>query len=128
MGSSSGRTIKERDGKQFIFPIADGVEIIPGTLVALDATGKAVPATATAGLTVVGIAEYMPSLAEDQVCARRGCFAFDAVTGADAPTLADIGKPVFAADTVSLARVNTGNRPQAGILMAVDSDGCWVKI
>ncbi len=126
MGTNYGRTIKERDAKQFVFETAATIE--PGTLVALNAAGKAVPATATAGLTVVGIAEYMPNLAENQVCARRGCFAFDAVAGADAPTLADVGKPVFAADAVSLARVGAGDRPQAGILMAVDELACWVKI
>lgn len=126
MATTYGRTIKERDGKQFVFETAEAIE--PGTLVALNAAGKAVPATATAGLTVVGIADPMPNLAENQVCARRGCFAFDAVSGADAPTQADVGKAVYAADPVTLAKVATGNRPQAGILMAIDTDGCWVKI
>lgn len=39
------------------YTIADGATINPGELVALNAAGTAVPASDTAGLTVVGIAE-----------------------------------------------------------------------
>ena len=58
--------------------------------------------------------------------ARRGCFNFDAdIT--DTPTLADVGKPVYAVDDITVANAVGGSRPQAGILLGVADDGCWVQ-
>ena len=130
-----GRKTKERDGRQFVFPVKSGVEITPGTMVALDSSGEAVPAAAAAGLTVVGIAELFHGENDSLVQARRGCFAFDA-DAEGAQTNAGVGKPVYVADesTVSTTASNglsssaLVNYPQAGILLAVDGDGCWVKI
>lgn len=126
MAMISGRPTKERQGREFVFPITSGVEITLGTMVAIDAGGNAVPASATAGLTVVGVAWDFQGADSLYVTARRGCFNFDAAT-ADTPTIADIGKPVYAADAESVANADTGNRPQAGILLGIDVDGCWVR-
>lgn len=121
------RLTKERDGKQWVFPLAAGASIVLGTMVAMDASGNAVPASATAGLTVVGIAEGFRGADNELVATRRGCFNFDPAAS-DAPTLAHVGQPVYAADAVSVATTDTGNKPQAGILLGVDDDGCWVRI
>ena len=51
-----GRSTRERQGKEFVFPVAGGETITLGTMVALNAAGEAVPASDTAGLTVVGVA------------------------------------------------------------------------
>lgn len=120
------RATKERDGKQFAFPIEDGAAITLGTMVAVNASGKAVPVSTASGLTVVGIAELFTGSGDTMIQARRGCFAFDAVASG-APTLADVGKPVYAADGSTVATASAAG-PQAGILLGVDEDGCWVTI
>lgn len=121
-----GRSTRERQGKEFVFPVAGGETITLGTMVALNAAGEAVPASDTAGLTVVGVAWGVDGTDTQRVTARRGCFNFDAdIT--DTPTLADVGKPVYAVDDITVANAVGGSRPQAGILLGVDDDGCWVQ-
>ena len=139
MGMLPGRLTKERDGKQWVFRLEDGVEITPGTMVGLNASGLAVPAAAPTaggvGPVVVGIAESTLDVnGLPHVLARRGCFAFDAAQ-AGAPTVADVGKPVYVADdhtVTTTASTGSGSTlvtySQAGILLGVDDDGCWVKI
>ena len=127
MRTITDRATKERIAKEFVFEVDSGASITLGIMVAINASGKAVPASATAGLTVVGIADGLHGTDVQYVTARRGCFAFDAAA-TDAPTQADIGKPVYTADAVSLATTSTGDKPQAGILLGVDADGCWVDI
>ena len=125
MAMINGRRTKERAGREFVFPIEPGEEIILGTMVAINAANNAVPASAAAGLLVVGVAWNISGTDALYVTARRSCFNFDA-DGTDTPTLADIGKPVYAVDAETVATTDTGNRPRAGILLGVDQDGCWV--
>lgn len=120
------RIIKRRDGKQFAFPVADTATVYAGAMLCLDADGKAVPASATAGLTqVVGVAQY-PASGGGLVEVQHGCFAMDVKSG-DAPTRVHIGTVVYAADdhTVMLTQ---GSAPKAGIIMDVNDDGAWVAI
>lgn len=120
------RIIKSRDAKQFVFPVADSATVYAGAMLCLDTTGKAVPASGTAGLTaVVGVAQY-PATGGGQVNVQHGCFAMDVKPG-DAPTRAHIGTVVYAADdhTVMLTQ---GSAPKAGVVMDVNDDGAWVAI
>ena len=127
MSMLPGRLTKERDGKQWAFPVSAGAGITLGAMVALNA--------AAAGLTVVGIAEDLIDRdGNPWVKTRRGCFAFDA-GASGAPTNANVGKPVYVEDAVSVSTVaDNGSSsalvsyPQAGVLLGVDDDGCWVKI
>ena len=54
------------------YAIADGATINPGELVAINAAGTAVPASDTAGLTVVGIAERVEYDAVEVCCGIIG--------------------------------------------------------
>jgi hypothetical protein len=135
MSMLPGRLTKERDGKQWVFPVSEGAVITLGAMVALNAAGEAVPAAAAAGLTVVGVAEDLIDRGgQPWVKTRRGCFAFDA-GASGAPSNANVGKPVYVADAVSVSTVaDNGSSsslvsyPQAGVLLGVDDDGCWVKM
>lgn len=127
MSALTGRRItKSRDSKQFVFLTAANASVYAGAMLCLDASGKAVPASAIAGLTpVVGVAQY-PATGGSQVEVQRGCFAMD-VKSSDAPTRANIGSVVYAADdhTVMLTQ---GSAPKAGVLMDINDDGAWVAI
>lgn len=76
-----------------------GADIFGGAMVAINASGKAVPAADAAGLVVVGRAEYGAKAGEN-VSVKAGCFAYDAPTGVTV-TVADIGKTVFVVDNRS---------------------------
>ena len=122
---TSDRDTPRRNGDQFEFEAA--AEIFAGAMVCVNADGKAVPASATAGLSpVVGVAERRAAAGE-RVPVRRGVFAFDASSD-DAPTRADIGRECWAADDCTLKKTTAENAPAAGIILDVTDDGVWVNI
>ncbi|WP_205690135.1 hypothetical protein [Caulobacter sp. SLTY] len=64
-----------------------------------------------------------------RVNVQTGEFNFDNSAGADAITLADIGKTVFVVDDETVARTSAGGtRAAAGILVDIDSAGVWVRV
>ncbi len=118
---TSDRNTPRRDGVQFSFEA--GAEIFAGAMVALDATGKAVPATA-AGTVCVGVAQNYTT-AGDQVGVRRGVFAFADAADDAALTRADIGTTCHVADDQTVKKAAGA---VAGIIVDVDADGIWIKI
>lgn len=114
------RNTSRRDGVQFSFEAA--AEIFAGGMVALNAAGKAVPATA-AGNVCVGVAQNYTT-AGDQVGVRRGVFAFGDAADDAALTRADIGSPCHVADDQT---VKKAAGTIAGTVVDVDADGVWVK-
>ena len=87
---TSDRDTVRRNGDEFEFEAASTV--YAGSMVCLNADGKLVPASVTAGLSpVVGVAQRLGRTGE-KVPVRRGVFAFVAVSD-DAPALAqaDLG-------------------------------------
>ncbi len=113
-----------RKGEEFTYPLAANAIIALGDMVAMNAAGTVEPASKTAGLRVVGVAT---SITPSHCTVRKGCFCFDAAI-ADAPTLAQVGTPVFADTVGTIARTSTGGRPQAGTLCDIDALGFWVSI
>ena len=97
-----------------------GATIYAGALVALNASGKAVPASDTANLTVVGVAQF-PAASGEYVNVKSGCFAFDA----SGITNAAIGSIVYVSDDHTVASSST-NSIAAGEVFEVDDDGVWV--
>ncbi len=114
------RNTEERIPKTRVFEVA--ATIFAGSLVALNAEGRAVPAADTAGLKVAGRAENNAAAGE-RVEVTIGCFEF-AATGI---TAADIGVEVFAVDDQTVAKTST-NSVSAGTVFAVDADGVWINI
>lgn len=122
---SSDRDTVRRNGDEFVFEAE--TTVFAGGMVCLNAGGKLVPASMTAGLTpVVGVAMRLGRPGE-KVSVRRGVFAFDAAMG-DAPGLAQVGALCYAADDCTVTKTSAPDTPVAGILVDVDEAGVWVKI
>lgn len=122
---TADRNTKRRDGDLFSFEAAAAV--YAGALVALNADGKAVPATAT-GTICVGVARHYAAAGE-QVRVRRGVFNFEDAADDAALTRADIGATVYVADDQTVKKAaGSPASPVVGTLMDVDAEGVWVKI
>lgn len=122
---TSDRDTLCRNGVEFVFEAA--ATVLAGGMVCLNADGKLVPASATAGLSpVVGVARRLGYVGEE-VPVRRGVFAFDA-DGADAPTLAQVGSPCYASDDCTVKKSPAENAPVAGTVFDVTDEGVWIKI
>lgn len=118
------RDTRRRDGVLFSFPA--GVAIFAGSLVSINAAGKAVPSTAD-GTVCVGVAEHAAK-AGDTVRVRRGVFALDAEATATF-SLADVGSQCVVADDHTVGKeTKDGTAPVAGTIVDVDSAGVWVRI
>lgn len=122
---TSDRDTPRRDGIGFVFEA--GEHIFAGAMVCLDAAGKLVPASATAGLTpVVGVAQESGDVGQ-AVTVYRGLFLFLAATG-DAPGLPQVGTECFAADDQTVQKTQGGNAPRAGIVRDANDSHVWVEI
>ena len=121
---TANRNTKRRDGELFGFEAAK--TIYAGALVAINADGKAVPATAT-GTVCAGVAQHQTAAGEP-VLVRRGVFGLADAADDAALTRADIGSTVYVADDQTVKKKNSGTDAVAGIVMDVDAEGVWVKI
>lgn len=130
----SDRNTPWRNGDLVAVPVAAATMIYGGHLVGVNASGLAVPGAATAALTIFGVSdEYADNTAgaagATSVLVRRGKVWKLANFSGDAVTQADIGKPCYVADSITVAKTsNTDARPVAGTVIAVESDGVWVEI
>lgn len=110
--------------------VAPDTVVYAGSLAAQTAAGLAVPASATATLTVLGRARHTVSTiggGAGEVVIDRGVYRWDNL-GADPVTIADYGKTCYAADDQTVARTNGSNtRPVAGTVRDVDGQGVWVE-
>ena len=103
-----------------------GSKIYAGALVALNTAGKAVPASDTAGLTVVGRAEITAESGK-MVTVKTGCFLYENSTGA-AVTAAEVGKVCYVADDQTVAKTGGTNSIVAGLVYDIDKKGVWVLV
>jgi hypothetical protein len=113
-------------------PVAAGVKIYAGALVAVSATGLATPGITATTLTYLGRAEEQidntaGAASAKSVLVRRGeAFKF-ANLAADLVTQASLGKLCYIVDDQTVALTNgVGTRSAAGIVLGVESDGVWV--
>ncbi len=123
------RNTPERDSRRVGHPVAAGKVIFAGALVALSATGYAVPAATATGLKGLGRAEEHVDNAEGAdgevtVTVARGCFAF----AGSGVTRAHIGSPAYAVDDQTVAATDgTGTRSAVGTIRDLDAHGVWVE-
>ncbi|WP_264047497.1 hypothetical protein [Methylobacterium flocculans] len=130
---TTNRSTVARSGDTREPPVKAGATIHGGSMVAVDASGFAVPAAAVAAHRVLGRAEQRVNNAagaNGAVLARvqTGIFQYGNSAGADLIGLKDIGQPCYVVDdqTVALTSASAA-RPVAGTIFDVDQLGVWVK-
>lgn len=106
---------------------ADGVTLYAGSLAAQNGSGKAVPASDTAGLVVLGRAEGTAGSGE-KATIRTGTYLFDNGTDTEALTAADVGSAAYVLDDHTVGKVGGTNHIPAGIVVDVTADGVAVAI
>lgn len=119
--------------ENLILGVAASTTIYGGTLVAVNASGFAVPASADRTLRVMGVAEFGAVGTTNgavKIAVRREVALFGNSASTDAITVADIDRHVFVVDDNTVARTpGTGNvRPLAGRVIDVTTDGVWVEV
>ncbi|WP_043585360.1 hypothetical protein [Geminisphaera colitermitum] len=121
----------ERSGTTVNLPVAGATDIYAGNLTALNAAGFAVPASAAAGLRVIGRAEgdalnAAGANSDAFLNVKRGCFRY-ANSATAAITAAHIGNIAYVENSTTV-RTAPGAAPgiPAGRIVAVDDDGVWI--
>lgn len=111
------------------FPAEASTKIYGGAMVATNAAGNAVPASASTALKLWGRCERQTDNSSGgagalQVPVRPGCFYYASGTSADAIAAANVGQACYSIDdnTVGLTD-GAGTRPYAGVIVGVRSDG-----
>lgn len=121
--ATTALNIDERPGNFLALIIAAATTVFLGTLVARDAAGKAVPASDTAGLRVMGRAEQ-GGTAGETIQVKRGIFRYNN-SATNALTAASVGKLCVVEDDNTVASTST-NKIVAGRVVEVDTAGVWV--
>ncbi|EHD21548.1 MULTISPECIES: hypothetical protein [Brenneria] len=130
----SDRNTPHRAGQLFAVPIAQATEIFGGHLIAANAGGFAVPATATAAQVTLGVSDGWVDNSTGEngdadAIVRRGRAWLFANYGGDAVTQAQVGQDCFVVDSQTVAKTSNENaRPIAGKVQAISADGVWVLI
>lgn len=130
---TKGRNTPERLPGFRDFPVKGGVQVFPGALAAVDASGRMVPMTTAVGLRGVGRAEalYDNRTGADGAMRGRaaaGVFVFANSAGADEITKADIGNDCYGVDDQTVAKTSaTNTRSVAGKVFDVTAEGVSVK-
>ncbi len=104
-----------------------------GALVAINATGYAVPGSTATGLTYFGRAEEAKDNSggadgdETVLVRRQDAFQWEN-SGTDPVGQASLGKVCYIEDDQTVAATDgTGTRSEAGIVIGIDADGVWVQ-
>ncbi|MBS0599543.1 MAG: hypothetical protein JSR92_19975 [Proteobacteria bacterium] len=115
-------------------PVEASTLIYVGSMVAINTSGNAVAASATAanitrGVATVARADNSAGAAGDiNVDSERGIFQFLNSASTDQVTRAEIGSNCYVVDAQTVAKTNnSGARPVAGTVRDVDANGVWVE-
>lgn len=132
MALTGPRMTDSVEGVDRVFPVAAGVKIWQGALVALVA-GLAQPGSIVAGGLGLGRAEQTVDNTGGiagalAVKVRRGVFKF-ANAAADPVGANQVGRNCYILDDATVAATDGGNgaRSVAGLVHQVDADGVWVR-
>jgi len=131
MALTNDRDTPERDGALVGRPVAASTKLYAGGMGAVDASGNAVAAADTAGLTTVGRIESQVdnsagSAGDETVTMLRGVFRY-ANSATNPLSAADIGSNALVEDDETVAKTTT-NSIVAGKMIDIDADGVWVEI
>lgn len=115
-------------------PVAAGVKLYKGAIVAMNAAGYAVPGATATTLVAAGRSEdeidnSSGAAGDKKVNIRRGIFLYANSGGGDAITIADRYKQCYLVDDQTVAKTDgTGTRSRAGMVVNVEPAGVWVNI
>ena len=128
---TSDRNTPYREGIELDFPVKGGARIFAGSMVAVDATGYAVPAGNTAGHRFVGVAmeQVNNATGADGAALVRvrtaGLFEF----GAASISQANVGAVMYVVDDQTFDDANPGQGVTCGrLLKFVSATKGWIKI
>jgi hypothetical protein len=130
MPSTEAYDASARSGEDLVLPVAADTVIYPGTLVARNAAGDAVPAADTAGLVVIGRAQTGADntdglAAAKSVRVRRGVFRYEN-SDTNAATKAHRNTRGYIEDDTIVSTDPGNNAVVAGEIVDVDDAGVWV--
>jgi len=125
---TAARDTVSREGAKVVVGVASNTTLFAGSMVALNATGYAVPASDATGLRVIGMAaDTVINTGTDgalTVTVVRGLFRW--VNG-DTLTDADIGSLAFVEDDQTVQKgASATYKIIAGVVVDVDGYGVWV--
>ncbi len=129
---SADRNTPRRETTKRQIPVAAGVKLHAGAMVAITAAGYLAPVTAVA--TLKGAARNARLVdntggAAGAVTAEQelGTFRWENSAAADLITRADIGSDAYGVDDQTVAKTNGGDtRSVVGKIADVDDQGVWV--
>lgn len=131
---TTDRDTPSKGARLVSIPVAASTQIYAGSIVAVNASGYAVPASATAALKVIGRADGLADNsagangAINVLVGRDEAYLWENATAGDAVVQANIFGSCYAVDDNTVAGNNGGGtRPVAGTVVAIDSAGVWVK-
>ncbi|WP_105494264.1 hypothetical protein [Escherichia coli] len=113
--------------------VAAATEIFGGHMVAVNASGYAVPASATASQITLGVSDGWAdnstgSDGDVTVLVRCGKAFLMANSTSDPVTQSQVGKLCYVEDSVTVAKTNNSSaRPVAGKVIGICGDGVWVN-
>lgn len=132
MSLTADRNTLSNDGVIVNVPVAAGVKIYAGALVAASATGYAQPGAVATTLTYIGRAEQYADNTSGGAGAivvqvRRKQAFYWQNSSTDPVTQASMGKTAYIADDQTVSATNGGNtQSAAGIVVGLDAYGVWI--
>ena len=108
------------------FTVAAGSTVYAGGITAVNSSGKAIPATSSGAITVVGRAENTASGGET-VRTRSGMFLYSPISSG-AVTLGDLNKTCYVKDDQTVTMTGGTAAVVAGVVRDVLSDGVVAEI
>ena len=108
------------------FTVATGSTVYAGAITAINASGKAIPATSSGIITVVGRAENT-AVAGETVKTRSGMFVYNPVSSG-AISLTDVNKKCYVADDQTVTLTSGSSAVVAGVVRDVIAGGVVTEI
>jgi hypothetical protein len=108
------------------FTVASGSTVYAGAITAVNSSGKAIPATSSGAITVVGRAENTATGGE-AVKTRSGMFLYNPVSSG-AISVTDVNKKCYVADDQTVTLTSGTSAVVAGVVRDVISGGVVTEI
>lgn len=114
------------DGKLFPVPCEAGAKIDVGNLVCANSAGYAIAGAKGSGNTLLGLCDEAVdntngAQGERVVMVRRGLAVLLENHSGDAVTQAEVGKPCYLHDSVTVSKTDGGNAPVVGRVLTVSA-------
>lgn len=132
MAATKDQLLPARLGDSYAYGVKGGVRIFAKTLVAVTATGLAIPAGTAGAVAVVGIARHHADNRDGpdndgKLPCEHGVYPIP--FAGTAPTYANIGAAVYAVDDNSVSLdSSSGARLKAGVLDGIEDGTPWVRV